>query len=169
MIHLIFFQSKPIKGNVNTKIEDEIWELILKLDLDLMIEYSPSDLNILIDDLHSINEEIHSLLVQSTLTSVDGSKIISLSKRGEDVLQDFIKTIITSDINFPVKIGNSVDSSELKLAFAQTIVNLYNVYFIDSRKINSFYSDIIENHLFGTGSQSINFEEFMERDVLLGK
>jgi len=44
-----------------------------------MIEYPPSDLNILIDQCHRMNEEIHSKLIQN-------GKILSLSKRSETIL-----------------------------------------------------------------------------------
>lgn len=150
-------------------IEDNICNLILDLDLDLMIEFPPSDLNILIDECHSINEEIHSLLVQSTLNSVEGSKIISLSKHAEETLKEFLKFLLTSGSSFLIKIGDCLDSSELAQTYAQIVTNLHNVYYIDSRKVNSFYSSLIEETLFGAKSPLINMTEVMKNDVLNGK
>ena len=71
-----------------------------------MIELPPSDLNILIEECHSLNEDIHSLLVQSTINSTEGSRIVTISKRAEFVLSQFMKLLLSSEINLPVKVGN---------------------------------------------------------------
>ena len=126
-------------------------------------------MNILIDECHNLNEEIHSLLVQSTLNSMNNSKIITLSKRSELIISNFIKTLIKWPINLSIKIGNCVDSSELKLAFAEIITNIYNVYYSDSRLIDNYYNDIIQNHIFGSEHQPINFIDFITKDIFNGK
>lgn len=158
-----------VKPEVNLKIEDELCNLLVKLDLDLLIECPPSELNILVEDCHNINEEIQTLLVQKTINSVKGARIITLSQRADFILSQFLKNLFDQRLNLPIRIGNSIDSVELQESFATILSNLYNVFNMDSRYINDFYMNIINNYIFGSQNHPIDFIQFLKTDYLSGK
>ena len=160
------YKNSLTKTQNDHKINDEIWELMVKLNLDLMIEYPPLALMELIDQWHSMNREIHLLLIQNIVKFSNGSKIVDLSPNSMDLLCCFVQTLLNSSINFPVIIGNSIDSLETKFLFAQTINNLYNVYYIDSRLIELFYFNIISQGLFGGWSPLINIKEIINKNTI---
>jgi hypothetical protein len=156
--------KKPLKSNIDIKIEDEVCNLIVELDLDLLVEYPPSDLKILIEQCHSTNEDIIALLVQNTLNSSPESKLKTLPKRLEVVISQFLKLIVSSETSLPLKIGDSLDSHQLQESFAQLLCDIFNVYFIDSRKVEKFYEGAIEHTL-----HNLDFTKIVESDKLNGK
>ncbi|CAI2386181.1 unnamed protein product [Moneuplotes crassus] len=159
-------QARP---EVNLKIENELCDMIVEFDLDLLIEFPPSELNVQMEECHNLNEEIQTLLVQRTINSVKGARVKTLSKRADLLLSQFLQNLLDQRLNLPLKIGISLDSLELRESFASIITNLHNVFYMDSRKINSFYLNIIENNLFGDQFQPIDFMKFLKTDYLRGK
>lgn len=71
-----------------------------------------------------------------------------------------------SNTNLSLLIGNSIDSEELRFGFAKTIYNLYNVYYIDSRKINLFFHDILTKNLFNGIDSLMNIEKVYSSDTI---
>ena len=155
--------------SINSKIEDELWDLIVKWDLDLLIEFPPPDLNVLLEECYNLNEDLQTILAQRTINSVQGARIVTLPKNVDFILSQFLKLLFTNDINLPIKIGCSLESIGLQESLATIITNLYNVFYMDSRKINAFYLDIINNHFFGDQYQPVDFQKYLKTDILKGK
>ena len=158
--------DSKLKENNYQGIVNEICNLVINLDLDLMIEYPPLTLYELIDQCHSLNESIQQSLVQNILYSVQGSKVVDFPVDSMNIIWDFIYTIMISNTNLSLLIGNSIDSEELRFGFAKTIYNLYNVYYIDSRKINLFFHDILTKNLFNGIDSLINIEKIYSNDTI---
>jgi len=68
-----------------------------------------------------------------------------------------------------MQIGGSLDSNELQHSFTRVIFNIYNVYYVDSRKVNAFYKDIIDTYIFGPNDRPLDFESIIKSDILVGK
>jgi len=67
-----------------------------------------------------------------------------------------------------IKIGNFIESEQLRIAYAEIINNLYNVYYVDSRLSNEFYNNLIDRHLFGEKGL-IDISTYLSTDLFHGK